>query len=169
MFEFTRSPRFFVLLFAAALISPAAAAGEGLALEPSAACQLLSDQGLGARGGYRSLGDVYECRSRRLPLIGGGQPNNSLQFSARGTADVVDSAMLELRVNSRDAVQRAHRQLLEAAQAMSKGAVGQPLPAEAEAAILSAVRGSWSVDGHTVTLDRVVLGGPGYELRLRLE
>ena len=119
MFAFTRSPRLFVLLFAAVLASPVAAAGEGLALEPSAACQLLSDQGLGARGGYRSLGDVYECRSRRLPLIGGGQPNNSLQFSARGTADVVDSAMLELRVNSRDAGQRAHRQLLEAAPAMS--------------------------------------------------
>jgi hypothetical protein len=169
MFEFTRSPRFFVLLFAAMLASAGATAGGGLALEPSAACQLLSAQGLGARGGYRSLGDVYECRSRRRPLIGGGQPNNSLQFSARGTADVVDSAMLELRVNSRSAVQRAHRQLLEAAQLLSKGAVGQTLPAEAEAGILSAVRGSWSVDGHTLTLDRVVSGGPGYELRLRLE
>jgi hypothetical protein len=161
--------RCLILLLVAMLVPPAVAVGNGLALKPSEACHLLSEQGLGARGGYRALGEVYQCRSRRRPLIGGGQPNNSLQFSARGSADVVDSAMLELRVNSRSAVQRAHRLLVDAAQVLLTGAIGQPLPAEAEAAILGAVRGSWTVAGHTLTLDRVVLGGPGYELRLRLE
>ena len=158
-----------VSLSAAWLVQPALAVGNGLALPPTVACQLLSGQGLGARGGYRSLGENYECRSRRRPLIGGGQPNNSLQFSARGTAEFVESVTLELQVNSRDTVQRAHRQLVDAAQVLLPGAVGQPLPAEAVDAILSAVSGRWSVAGHTVTLDRVTLGGPDYDLRLRVE
>lgn len=38
-----------------------------------------------------------------------------------------------------------------------------------EVAILSAVSGSWSVEGHTLTLSHVLQGAPGHELRLRLE
>lgn len=77
--------------------------------------------------------------------------------------------MLDLRIYSRYAVQRAYRQLVDAAQMLLAGVIGQLLTAEAEHAILSAVSGSWSVDGHTLTLGRMVLDGPGCELRLGLE
>ncbi len=77
--------------------------------------------------------------------------------------------MLEFLDNSCSPVQRTHPQLVDAAQVLSTGTVGQSLLAETEDAILSAVSGSWFVEGYTLALNRVVSGGPGYERRLRPE
>lgn len=145
------------------------ASAGGLQLQPAVACDLLSDQRLGARGGYRANGDVYQCRSPSRPMTGGGEPNNSLRFLGRGTAQKVSHLILELQVNSLSAVQRAHRQLADRVRILFERAIAQTLPDEIEAAILSAVQGQWSVNGYAVRLERIVLGGPGYTLRLHIE
>jgi hypothetical protein len=128
----------------------------------------LAADGLRTRGGYRANGDVYECRSQRRYLVSGGQVNNSIRFIARGDAQNVTQLMLELQVNSMSAVQRAHRQLVDHSKALTKAALGATLPGEIEAAILNATSGTWSVNGSAITVKRIVLGGPGYELWFRI-
>lgn len=156
----------------AALLAPLAlavtAADRGMRIEPQRACAFLGDHGLPTRGGYRASGDGFECRSRRRSLIGGGEVNNSIRYVARGDQHAVTRLTLELQVNSRPSVQRAHRQLLDYADVLLDKALGESMPGEIEASVLSAVRGEWPLGGATVALDRVSLGGPGYELRFRL-
>jgi len=158
-----------VLIAVLGLMPVDGAWAEGFHAEPSLACDFLAEEGLRTRGGYRASGDVHRCRSQRRNLIGGGNVNNSIRFVAQGNADAVKELRLELQVNSGSAVQRAHRQLVGYGNALLQAAMGTEMPDEIEAAILSAVSGSWSVGGSTVSLERIVLGGPGYELRLRIQ
>lgn len=101
--------------------------------------------------------------------MSGGQINNSLRFVAQGTAEMVTQLTLELQVNSRTTVQRAHRQLVDHARPLMMNALGAEMPEEIEAAILSATIGDWELNGSKITLERIVLGGPGYELRFRIQ
>jgi hypothetical protein len=141
---------------------------KGFQAEPTVACDFLAAEGLRTRGGYLATGDVYRCRSQRRNLVGGGRVSNSIRFVAQGNADAVTQLRLELQVNSRSAIQRAHRQLADYSRSLMQAALGVALPEEVEAAILSAVNGSWVVAGSTVSLERVVSGAPLYELRFQI-
>ena len=158
-----------IALLLAAILTPDIAWPQGFSAEPEAACDFMREDGLRTRGGYRANGSVYECRSRRRNLISGGRLVNTIRFLARGDANKVTQLNLELQVNSGTAIQRAHRNLAEHAATLFETALREPLPADIETAILSGVRGSWDVSGKSVTLQRIVLSGPGYELRLRIE
>lgn len=137
---------------------------EGFQAQPSIACEFMSEQGLRTGGDYRQINSVHECRSQRRNVIGGGRINNTIRFVARGDAERVTWLELELQVNSWTAVQRAHRALADYANVLLKAALDTELPGEVEAAILSAISGRWTVNDRLVTLERIVLGGPGYEL-----
>lgn len=157
------------VLLLAAILTPDTAWPQGLRAKPEAACDFMRGEGLRPRGGYRANGSFYQCRSQRRNLISGGRLNNTIRTVARGDADEVTQLKLELRVNSGTAIQRAHRNLAEYAETLFEMALHEELPEDIEAAILSGVRGSWDVSGKLVTLERIVLSGPGYELRLRIE
>ena len=153
----------------AAILVPATAWPQGLRLNPATACELLREDGLRTRGGYRANGATYQCRSQRRNLTSGGRLNNSIRFIARGDAQSVNQLTLELEVQSRTAVQRAHRSLAEHTAALFDRALHTEMPQQIESAILSAVAGNWSVAGASVSLQRISLAGPGYQLRLRIE
>lgn len=157
------------VLLLAMILTPDTAWSQGFRADPEAACDFMREERLRMRGGYRVNGSVHECRSQRRNLIGGGRLNNTIRFVARGNADEVTQLNLELQVNSGTAIQRAHRNLAEHAAILFEAALHEQMPADIEAAILSGVRGSWNVSGNSVTLQRIVLSGPGYELRLRIE
>lgn len=141
----------------------------GFRAEPSVACDFLAPKGLRTRGGYRASGDLHSCRSQRRNVTGGGRVNNSIRFVAQGDAQAVTQLRLELQVNSRSAVQRAHRQLVDYGRALMQAALGVDMPEQVETAILSATIGTWSVARGTVSLERIVSGSPQYELRLRIQ
>ena len=165
-----RNPFMSTLLFAALSIVPFSSAWpEGFQAEPAVACDFLAQEGLRTRGGYQGRGDIHRCRSQRRNLVSGGRVNNSIRFVAQGDAQTVTRLTLELQVNSLSAVQRTHRQLVDYARSLMTNSLDADMPEEIETAILSAIRGSWSVNGSTVTLERIVLGGPGYELRFRIQ
>jgi hypothetical protein len=140
----------------------------GFQAEPAVACEFLAREGLRSRGGYSGSGEVHRCRSRRRNIISGGGINHSIRYVAQGDAERVTRLTLELQVNSRTGMQRAHRHLVEGARALMANALNAPMPEDIKAAILGATKGSWSVAGSTVTLDRIALGGPGYESRFRI-
>ena len=153
------------------LLTPAAITAEtaaGLGLDPETACGLLADQRLRTRG-FEPSGDEFACRSQRRPLVGGGQPSHTLRFRALGSAVSVDRLLLELQINSSRGLQRAHRQLADHAQLLFERVLNQDLPGDIEAAILSAVQGTWAIDGRSVRLDRITAGTPHYTLRLSIE
>lgn len=157
------------VLFLILLAARNAALADGFELEPAVACAFMEPQGLRTRGGYHGTGTGYRCRSPYKNVIGGGAVHNTLRFTAGGGAERVRWLELALKVNSLTAVQRAHRALADHAEALFQAALGTGLPDPLESAILSAVAGQWRIDGHAVTLERIVLGGPGYELRLRID
>ncbi|MCP5305839.1 MAG: hypothetical protein H6953_10350 [Chromatiaceae bacterium] len=144
------------------------ASADGLGA-PAVACDYLDTQGLKARDGYRQTGSAYACHSQRKVLIGGGLVNNSIRFVARGDQDRVTSLRLELIVNSREAVQRAHRSLVEHADSLMQAALQRGLPGEIESAILAATAGEWTDAGRRITLKKIVSGAPVYELRFTIE
>ncbi len=163
----TRNALLTVLL--AGVLPAGATRAEGFRADPQAACAYLNEQGLPTRGGYREVGSVHQCWSRRKNVIGGGEVHNTVRYLAEGDAGTVRRLELELQVHSLTAVQRAHRILSDHARALFKAALDQDLPDGVEAAILSAVSGSWTVNGYAVTLERIDLGGPGYDLRFRIQ
>jgi len=159
-----------VIIAVACLFSATTTAdtGSGLRLEPAQACDLLADQGLRTRG-FRADTDEFSCRSQRRALSGGGQPRHTVRYRALGTQGSVDHLVLELQINSNNAVQRAHGQFVDRARVVFRRALDKALPAEVEAAILGAVAGSWPVNGNRVTLERITAGSPHYALRLSIE
>ena len=157
-----------VLVLALSLLPFGHAWPEGFRADPSVACDFMAAEGLRTRGGYRESGGRHHCRSQRRNLVSGGPLNNSIRFVAQGDAEAVTQLRFELQVNSTTAVQRAHRQMVDYSRALMKAALGAEMPEEIEAAILSATTGTWDVNGSTVSLERIVLGAPGYELRLSI-
>ncbi len=141
----------------------------GFQAEPSVACDFMAEEGLRTRGGYRGSGDSHRCSSQRRSLMSGGQINNSIRFVAQGNAEQVTQLTLELQVNSLTAVQRAHRQLVDHARPLMMNALGAEMSEEIEATILSATMGAWEVGGSRVSLERIVLSSPAYELRFRIQ
>jgi hypothetical protein len=159
-----------ILLALLGMFIPMAPAwSDGFGWEPSIACSFLAEQGLRERGGYRKSGSIYQCRTQRHDLIGGGEVNNSIRYLAYGDAATVTRLELELQVNSMTAVQRANRTLVDYAAALTQAALHTGLPGEIESAILSAVDGRWTVEGRPVTLQRRVAGGSVYELIFRIQ
>lgn len=147
----------------------AAVHADGYRADPAAACGFLAGLDLATRGGYQANGDIYECRSRRKDLIGGGEVHNRIRYRAWGDAQAVSRLELDLEVNSLTAVQHAHHKMLEYARELVREATQAPLPGEAEAAILAATSGRWALAGYTLGLRRVVLDSPRYELHLYVE
>lgn len=141
----------------------------GLRLDPQAACDFLADERLRTRGGYRQSGNLHRCASQRRNLGGSGRVQNNIRYIAWGDAEAVTGLRLELRVNSGSSVQRAHRQLVDHGRLLIKRALGAEMPEEVESAILSATTGSWDIKGSTVSLERIVAGQPGHELRLVIQ
>lgn len=141
----------------------------GLRLDPQEACDFLVDERLRTRGGYRQSGNLHRCSSQRRNLGGSGRVQNSIRYIAWGDAEAVTGLRLELRVNSGSSVQRAHRQLVNHGAILIKRALDVEMPEELESAILSATNGSWDIKGSTVSLERIVAGQPGHELRLIIQ
>jgi len=156
------------LLLAASLLSVGEALAGGFQAAPGVACDFMAADGLRTRGGYRSHGGMHQCSSQRVNIISGGPVNNSIRFVAEGDAQTVTQLRLELQVNSLTGVQRTHRRMADYSRALIKNALGAELPEETEAAILAATPGNWVVDGNHISLERIVLGAPGYELHLRI-
>jgi hypothetical protein len=150
------------------LVALSASPRARLSLSPGAACDLLTDQGLGTRG-FREDARDFACRSQRRALSGGGQPRHTLRYRVLGSGGSVDRLSLELQINSTSAMQRAHRQLVDRVRLLFDRALGQALPTEIETAILGAISGSWQVNAQRVTLERITAGTPHYELRLSIE
>ena len=158
-----------ILLAALIMIFVQDAWAGGFRADPAVACDLMAEQGLRTRGGYRAGGDIHGCTSQRRNLISGGHLNNSIRFLAQGDAEKVTRLALELQVNSRTGVQRTHRHLVEYARSLMMNALGIGMSEEIEAAILSAITGSWEAGDSQVTLERIVLNAPAYELRFRIQ
>jgi len=137
--------------------------------DPMVACNFMLEEGLRTRGGYRQVGNMYECRSQRRNVMGGGPVNNTIRFSARGNEQRVTQLELELRVNAQGAVQRTHRVLLNHADALFQRALGVGITSEIETAILAGTAGQWRLNGRSVALDRAPPGAQRYGLRLRIE
>jgi len=158
----------FVLANAAGLGAGLSAA-TGLDLEPAAGCGLLADRGLAPRGGYRQTGEAFLCRSARRNILGGGDVAHDIRFVGQGDADAVRALRLELRVNSRQGVQRALATLAEDAGVLVERATGVSLPAAARDAVLGATPGEWPVGAHVVSLRRLTAGVRLFELRFTLQ
>lgn len=161
-----------VVCMAVALGAPgagAAAASAEYGFDPMVACDFMLEEGLRTRGGYRPVGSVYECRSQRRNVMGGGPVNNTIRFSARGSEQRVTQLELELRVNAQGAVQRTHRVLLNHADSLFQRALGLGISSEIETAILAGTAGQWHLDGRSVSLERIPPGARRYGLRLRIE
>lgn len=156
-------------LMVVGLLAFAGARADGLQLDPSVACDLMATEGLRTLGGYRGSGDWYQCQSQRRSLISGEPLNNSIRFVARGNAQAVTQLVLELQVNAHAGAQRTHRQMVDYSQALVLNALDTEMPEEIKAAILSAVAGRWALADYDVSLERIVLGAPGYQLRLSIQ
>jgi hypothetical protein len=147
---------------------PATETGSVQRLNPAEACALLADQGLRTRG-FEEQAESLACRSQRRALSGGGQPRHTIRYRVQGSAGSVERLTLELQINSNSGVQRAHGQLSDYAAVLFDEALGKDLPPEIEAAVLSGVAGAWSINGSRVTLQRITVGTPRYELLLSIE
>ena len=158
----------FLLILMSILLLPAEARADGLRLDPAAACDFLAEEGLRTRGGYSESGNLYRCSSRRRSLASAGRVPNSIRYIATGDAQIVSGLRLELRVQSGSSVQRAHRQLVNYSKSLIDKSLGIEMPGEIEAAILSATSGTWIAGNSTISLERIVAGQPGYELRLSI-
>ena len=156
----------FMLLLISILMLPGGALAHGLQLNPSAACDFLAEEGLRTRGGYSESGNVYRCSSRRRSLASSGRVPNSIRYIATGDAQMVSGLRLELRVQPGSSMQRAHRQLVNYSKSLIEKSLGMEMPEEIEAAILSATTGTWKAGNSTISLERIVAGQSGYELRL---
>lgn len=157
------------LLLAGALLAAGAGSAEPLALDPARACQVLSDEGLGTRGGYRAAGDIHRCASARKPLVAGGAALHELRFYCDGSAAAVERLGLDLYVRSRQDIQRAHGILARNATTLTERLLGRPLPEPVGDAILAGTSGAWVVDGRHYGLRRNTAGDGIYELNLTIE
>lgn len=158
----------FALTIAAGLGADPSVAAD-LKLEPTAGCALLADRGLRPRGGYRQSGETFVCRSARRVIPGGGELSHDIRFVGEGDADAVRVLRLELRVHSREGVQRALTTLADDASVLVERATGAPLPAATRGAILGATPGEWPVGEHVVFLRRQTAGVRLFELRFSLQ
>ena len=162
--------RFSTCFLAMVMVFPVAGvAAAEFDFDPGVACDLMVEEDLRTRGGYRAVGSGYECRSRPRNLRGGGPVNNTIRFSAGGDARQVTWLELELRVNARGAVQRTHGVLVDHADALFQRALDTALTDEITAAIRAGTSGQWLVNGRSVSLDRAPPGAQRYGLRLRIE
>lgn len=151
------------------LLSMAPVQAASLELDPAAACATLSEEGLGARGGYRkNAGGGYRCNSIRKTLVAGNSAQNEIRFSALGDASLVRELRLELTVRSRGDTQRSHRQMSDYATALAQNALSTELPPEAVQAMLSGVSGQWANDGIDYRLRRDTVADGLYALRLTI-
>lgn len=164
-----RATHALILLFAIVVIcSPNAATA--LELSPDAACRLLEDEGLQARGGYlKASGERYRCASFRKDLTAGGVVPHDLRFFAEGDATRVDRLGLELRVRSREDVQRALHRLADTANKLMSRATNRSLEPVVRNTILAGTDGRWLLDGWDVRLERDVFAGAGFELKFTIQ
>ena len=164
-------PRASVLGFAVLLhsLSFSGTSAADIGFDPAVACDFMTEQGLRVRGGYHQVGSGYECGSQRRNVMGGGPVNNTIRFSARGDAQRVTQLELDLRVNARGAVQRAHGVLVDHASTLLEQALGAEMTNEIEVAIRAGTAGRWLLNGRSIVLDRVPPGSHRYGLRLRIE
>jgi hypothetical protein len=141
----------------------------GLNLEPAAGCGLLADRGLRPRGGYRQTGEAFVCRSARRKIPSGGELSHDIRFVGEGDAGAVRALHLELRVHSREGIQRTLTILADDASVLVERATGAALPDAARGAILGATPGEWPVGEHVVSLRRQTAGVRVFELRVSLQ
>jgi hypothetical protein len=140
-----------------------------LALDPAKACMALADSGLRTRGGYNAVGgETFRCDSQRKTILAGDTAQDEIRFSALGNKQTVEEFLLVLNVRSRGDFQRAHRKLAEYATKLTKGMLQIPLPKDVNAAILSAINGSWTSEGYVFDLRRTTVANGLYELRLSI-
>lgn len=142
-----------------------AVAGTGLAMDPSAACALLEDQGLAARDGYRERErGWFECASIPQRWPRGATTGDEVRFAASGGRGRVSQLHLELSLRSRGDVRTVLAAFARLADTLSGRAFGQPLPAEARGAVAAGIAGTWRGAGTEVALERIT--GPVPALRL---
>ena len=94
--------------------------GGPIQMDPDVACNIMANSGLRTRGGYRETAASFHCRSQWRAATGGSRSDNSIRFLARGNRELVTQLSLELRVNARTGIQRAHRSLAEHAHTLIK-------------------------------------------------
>lgn len=137
--------------------------------DPDVACQVLAEQRLPTRGGYQQiLGGTYQCASRVRDLPVGGAVRHSVRFRASGDAQAVDTLTVQLNVNSLENVQRAHAALYQYAESLLAKGLDAPTPDGMRDAVMSAVNGSWTVDGATVEVRKAQIRGLTYELLVQV-
>jgi hypothetical protein len=153
----------------AASIDAGPSVAAGLNLEPTEGCGLLADRGLRPRGGYRQSGEAFVCRSARRKIPSGGELSHDIRFVGEGDADAVRALHLELRVHSREGIQRTLAILADDASVLVERATGAALPDAARGAMLGATPGEWPVGEHVVSLRRQTAGVRVFELRFSLQ
>lgn len=151
------------------LAAPAFPAG-GLALAPEPACRLLKEEGLQARGSYREASKGrYRCSSFHKNLNAGGAVPHDLLFFAEGNAETVDRLGLELRIRSREDVQRALRILADTAEKLAQRGISQSLSPEVRNTILAGTDGRWMLGANVLQLERDAFTAAGFELKFTIE
>jgi hypothetical protein len=118
---------------------------------------------------YRQTGEAFVCRSARRKIPSGGELSHDIRFVGEGDAGAVRALHLELRVHSREGVQRTLTILADDASVLVERATGAALPDAARGAILGATPGEWPVGEHVVSLRRQTAGVRVFELRVSLQ
>ena len=163
------TPRYLLPVLLLAFVLPAFGT-DALALKPGVACNLLEDARLQARGGYRRASDErYRCASFRKNLTAGSTVPHDLMFFAEGNEKSVDRLGLELRIRSREDVQRALRILADTADDLSQRGIGQSLEPAVRTAILDGTDGRWMQNGFVLRLDRDAFAPTGFKMKFTIE
>ena len=157
------------LLSVGLLTAAVAGTAAPLALDPEKACEVLADEGLGARGGYRAIGDTYRCASARKPLAAGGSAVHEIRFYGDGTRTSVARLGLSLYIRSRQDIQRAHATLARTATTVTERLLDAALPGAVVDTVLSGTSGNWVTGDRQYDLRRNTAGNGLYELHLTIE
>lgn len=137
------------------------AAAPGLVPAPTTACELLADQRLPARDGYRERRDgSHGCRSAPRRLAIGRPLPHEIGYQAIGNRGRVEQLHLELALRSAGEAQPAYRELARLAGLLTTRALGRALPEDAAQAIAMGVPGTWLVAGVEIALERITGAEP---------
>lgn len=104
------------------------------------------------------------CDSLRKPVDKGEPLGSDLRYSVRGNASVANYISLTLRMNSAKVSTPVLREFHKYSDVIYRKAFSEPLPAEISRAILSAIRGEWQFNNHTIRLKRMHDRALVYEL-----
>jgi hypothetical protein len=135
--------------------------------KPSEACGYLTGIGLAPRGWKNYYGDVYGCTSPYKELGSGFPLKNNLAYYVEGTATAVRQLKLVLNVNNRAEAEKAHAELLKAAELLAKKSLNKTLPANILVAITEGENVSSRIGDATVDVLRDDWPtGKGYEIKV---